>query len=180
MICFFAAMVFVFFDGTSLATKATLGIILGLLFTMIVTLLYLEWDNAAPRSGFGIFWTEMKKYVCWPAKQLRTLPRRDSDGDRATSATPCDSDGSKNSSSVVLEVESTATSISDAHSRDGKESALELVQATGPTTGRWRPRWWRFGSGDGTPRDSADMTSELATLPMHSVQAQTQSSQRVA
>ena len=54
MISFLAAMVFVFFDKTNLATKVTLGAILGVLLVMIAALLYLEWDNAAPWSGFGI------------------------------------------------------------------------------------------------------------------------------
>lgn len=154
MISFLAAMVFVFFDKTNLATKVTLGAILGVLLVMIAALLYLEWDNAAPWSGFGIFLAELKKYVKLPLERLKKPTRHDSEGDEGEIA-------------IDVETDSTtvATSEPSLRSPDENESVSSWPQklrrsmssATTLEPKRWwASRWWIFRRRERTTMDATE------------------------
>lgn len=158
MISFLIAMVFVFFDKTNLATKVTLGAILGVLFIMIAALLYTEWDNAAPWSGFGIFIAELKKYVKWLFERLKKPT-----GDEVN---------------IHVETDSTtvATSEPSLRSPDENESVSSWSQrpkrsmsdvAIREPRRWWTSRWWIFWRRDRTTTDATEMGEVLPTLPTH-------------
>ena len=63
MITFLAALVFVFFDDTSVATRVSLGVVLGLLLSMVGLLLYLEREGTI--SNEGSYFRHWQAFLRW-------------------------------------------------------------------------------------------------------------------
>ena len=76
MLTFLMALLFVFFEDTSLATKLSMGIVVAFLGVTVLLLLYLEGERTvAGLTGFPQGWTVLTKALrsmgnLWPSKDV--------------------------------------------------------------------------------------------------------------
>lgn len=148
MITFLAAMVFVFFDKTNLATQIALGAILAVLALLIVILLYMEWEGQSPLAGFRECWTSWLQYV----KTFRERRR-----EKKSSIDESDPDTVAKATEKVIE--------DDAKSAASTEIEVKVISPTGTddsgsSAGRGSPsRWWSRQSS--VRRDTMDSDETL-------------------
>lgn len=154
MITFLAAMVFVFFDKTNLATKVALGAILGVLVFLIVILLYMEWENDAPSTGLGICWRDFVKYFKGFKKQ----------GEEKQSGVNAPDDKSMSEKVVDEDSKSIASSGMQIHVVD--ESPIDESSSVFSGSGKKRrpSLWLTFSRKTGSRRGTMDSDQ---TLPVH-------------
>lgn len=146
MITFLAAMVFVFFDKTNLATQIALGAILGVLALLIVILLYMEWEGQSPLAGLRECWSSWIHYV--QSYRQRRTERKSSIAESDVAAKVIDDDA-KSCASTQIEVKVISpTDTEDSESSFGKISPS---------------RWWGSRKSS-TRRDTMDSDQ---TLPVH-------------